>query len=248
MFGLKMSNVAYTKSYKEAVGFYLKSEPWRGADPDDERPMTGKRYRAYGVRMVGSDVVFRYHTTDVIVWHADNSYSINTGGYNTASTCTFANNFMPARHHLIRDTNVLCVDGAAYAFPGHRISVSSDGTPSGDGLGLFTRKTINRKMSRKLLGEHSYPAYREWYKTMNPLIHGSYPYKWDNKFTDSRAVIAALRCPEMWHELMMSQVGSPDEVRKAIYRERGASFGIYNYETLNELEDWKTYEKYEVEI
>ena len=248
MFGLRMASVPSVRSYKDAVGFYLKCCPWRGSELDDERPLMGKRYRSYGVRMSGSDVVFRYEHTDVIVWHDDDSYSINTGGYNTASTCRFAENFMPAGHYLGKETNVLVIKGAAYAFAGHRINVSSDGTPSGDGLGVFTRKTINRKMSRKLLGEHNYAAYREWHKVMNPLIHGSYLYKWDHKFTNSRAVTAALRCPEMWHELMMSQVGSPDEIRKAIYRERGASFGIYNYETLNKLEDWTTYEKYEVGI
>ena len=247
MYGLRMTSVPSVRSYKDAVGFYLKCDPWRGNEPDDERPLMGKRYRSYGVRMSGSDVVFRYEHTDVVVWHDDDSYSINTGGYNTPSTCRFAENFMPAGHYLGKETNVLVIKGTAYAFAGHRINVSSDGVPSGEGLGVFSKKRINRKRSKELLIECGYPAYREWHNTMYPMVSDTMRTIWNYKFSDVQNVIGALRCPDMWHNLMVSQLSKPEAVRRFIYEHLGKSFGIYDYEEVNKLEDWTQYDLYEVE-
>jgi hypothetical protein len=44
-FGLSMRGVSYVMTYDAAVAMYNKATPWRGEDPDGERPLPQKRAR-----------------------------------------------------------------------------------------------------------------------------------------------------------------------------------------------------------
>lgn len=132
-FGLSMRGVSYVTTYGAAVAMYNKATPWRGEDVDGECPLPQKRSRDYGVRMDGTDVVFRYHRTDVIRWHKDGSYTLDTGGYRTRSTGEFASNFMPQRHCLEKEASCLRINGEIWPIAGHKVTVSADGIPSGEG-------------------------------------------------------------------------------------------------------------------
>lgn len=228
-FGLNMRDVSYVTSYASAVAMYDKGTAWRGEDPDGERPLHQKRQRQYGVRMDDSDVVFRYHTTDVIRWHKDDSYTIYTGGYHTPSTCTFASNFMPQRHYLQKEGWHLQLDGKVYPLAGNLVTVSADGVPSGSDLGMFTRRTVNRKSARDLLVAVGYPAYREWYTTMFPMVRDSMPSYWRREHHSVTEVKRALKDPEAWHALMMSDCGTLERIREVIYDDMGDEYYVWEY-------------------
>ena len=232
-FGLSMRDVPWVKSYSEAVALFEKSVPWRNGGED--RPLPNKRQRAYGVRMSGDDVVFRYHYTDVIRWHPDESYTINTGGYSSRSTCEFASHFMPTRHWLTKETAHLSIDGTVYAVAGQRISVSGTGMVSGPGLGRFEKNSINRKKAKEYLTEVGYYPYVAWHKLMYPMVKDTLPETWRRKYVADYDVVPMLHNEELWHELMTSAVGDPHVMREMLYRYRGAEFGVFDstyYDTM----------------
>ena len=229
-FGLSMRGVSYVTTHDAAVAMYNKATPWRGEDPDGERPLPEKRSRDYGVRMDGTDVVFRYHRTDVIRWHKDGSYTLDTGGYRTRSTGEFASNFMPQRHWLQKEASHLRIGDRIYPIAGHKVTVSADDVPSGEGLGEFVKRTVNRKKSKVLLDRLGYPAYRQWYETMFPLVRETLPSRYRRDYLAEGYVEAALKDPEKWHELMVSNGGTPAQVREMMYSVYGYYEGVWNYD------------------
>jgi len=216
---------------------YNKATPWRGEDPDGERPLPQKRARDYGVRMDGTDVVFRYHRTDVIRWHKDGSYTMDTGGYRTRSTCEFASKFMPHRHYVEKEASHLRINGDIYPIAGHKVAVSADGTPSGEGLGVFVKRTVNRKKAKVLLDRLGYPAYRQWYETMFPMVRDTLPPTWRRDHIAAGYVEMALKDPEKWHELMVSNSGTPAQVREMMYEIHGDRHGVWDYEQRDSVTD-----------
>ena len=241
-FGLSMSSVPYVTAYDAAVAMYNKATPWRGEDPDGERPLPQKRSRDYGVRMDGTDVVFRYHRTDVVRWHRDGSYTLDNGGYRSRSTGAFASNFMPNRHWLQKDATHLRIGDRIYPIAGHTVTVSADGVPSGEGLGEFVKRTVNRKKSKVLLEVQGYPAYRDWYNTMFPMVRETLPPTWQRKYAPASYIEAALKDPEKWHELMMSQSGTPAQVREMMYRVHGDRHDMWDYDRRDSVASAHGYE------
>lgn len=234
-FGLSMRSVPFVLTYADAVAMYGRATPWRGEDPEGERPLPDKRDRSYGVRMDDTDVVFRYHHTDVVRWHADGSYTLNTGGYCTNSTGTFATNFMPRQHYLQKETRHLRISERLYPIAGHRVTVSADGVPSGEGLGRFSKRTVNRKRAKALLATLGYPEYRAWYEAMFPMVRDTMPPQWRRDYYSPESIEQALGDPEMWHGLMMGNCGSPAQVREVMYARHGHSADVWDYEYRDSL-------------
>lgn len=241
-FGLSMRSVQHVTTYGAAMDMYNRATAWRGEDPDGERPLPDKRSRDYGVRVDGNDVVFRYHCTDVIRWHRDGSYTLDNGGYRSRSTGVFASVFMPHRHWLQKDAAHLQIGDRIYPIAGHKVTVSADGVPSGEGLGEFVKCTVNRKKSKVLLERLGYPAYREWYNTMFPMVRETLPPTWQRKYAPASYIEAALKDPEQWHELMMSQSGTPAQVREAMYRVHGDRHDVWDYDRRDSVASAHGYE------
>ena len=229
-FGLSMRSVPYVRSHADAVAMYNRATPWRGEDPAGERPLPDKRDRSYGVRVDDTDVVFRYHHTDVVRWHADGSYTLNTGGYRTNSTGTFATTFMPLKHYLQKEATHLRIKERLYPIAGHKVTVSADEVPRGEGLGRFSKRKVNRAKAKVLLETLGYPAYRAWYETMFPMVRDTLPVEWRRDYYSDDSIQQSLGDPEMWHGLMMSRAGTPAQVRKAMYARHGHQADIWLYE------------------
>jgi len=236
-FGLSMRGVSYVMTYDAAVAMYNKATPWRGEDPEGERPLPQKRARDYGVRMDGTDVVFRYHRTDVIRWHMDGSYTMDTGGYRTRSTGEFATKFMPRTHYVEKEATHLRINGEIWPIAGHKVTVSADGTPSGEGLGVFVKRTVNRKKAKVLLDRLGYPAYRQWYETMSPMVRDTLDRPSQRKNVVGGEVEAWLKDPEKWHELMVSNGGTPAQVREMMYEIHGDHQGVWDHERRDSVTD-----------
>jgi len=223
-YAVTMRDVPVATSYAGAVALFERAVPWRNGG--DDRPLPNKRSRDYGVRMSGDDVVFRCYRTDVIRWKPDGSYEINTGGYGTRTTCEFANNFMPRGHYLLKSTQWLRIEGCTYPISGSRVSVSSEGCVSGDGLGEFQRRTIDRKAAKALLARVGYTEYAKWYASMAPLMGDQLAYKWQLRMITAHDAIAALQRQDQWHTLLMSQSGHPDQMRRMVYEYVGGVFTV----------------------
>lgn len=228
-FGVSMYNVDYVRSYADAVDMYNKATAWRGEDPDGERPLPDKRDRAYGVRMDGTDVVFRMYHTDVVTWHKDGSYTVNNGGYHTNSTCAFATNFMPRDAYLVKQAKVLRINNTMYPIAGHRVTVSPDGTVSGEGLGRFGRRTINRKNSKKLREDSNFLAYRAWHSLMFPMVKDTLPPMWKRRYIPIDHIEEYIKNEEKWHEVMVSSAGQPNQVLERLYVYLGRDYDIWEY-------------------
>lgn len=229
-FGLLMRGVPYVTTYADAVAMYGRATAWRGEDPAGDRPLPDKRSRDYGVRVDDTDVVFRYHNTDVVRWHADGSYTLNTGGYRTNSTCAFATNFMPRRHHLQKGAGHLRINERLYPIAGHEVTVSADEVPSGEGLGRFSKRKVNRKRAKALLSTLGYPEYRAWYETMSLMVRDTMPPTWSRDYYSPDSIKQSLGDPEMWHGLMMSTTGTPAQVREAMYIWHDYRESVYDFE------------------
>jgi hypothetical protein len=223
---------------------FEKAVPWRNGG--DDRPLPGKRSRYYGVRMDGDNVVFRYHHTDVIRWKPDGSYEIDTGGYNSRSTCAFANNFMPWHHWLERETAHLRIDDTVYAVAGQRISVSKTGVVSGSGLGRFVKTHINRKNAKELLTELGYYKYVAWYKLMHPMVQDTMPDRWRRAYVAEYDVAPMLHNEETWHTLMVSSAGEPHILRELLYRQHGESYGVFDHTYYDSVENTTNLQRYAV--
>lgn len=234
-FGLSMNGVAWVRSYAEAVAMFEKAVPWRNGGED--RPLPGKRNRNTGVRMDGDDVVFRYHHTDVIRWKPDGSYAIDTGGYNSQSTCTFASNFMPWHHWLMRETAHLRINDTVYAVAGARINVSKTGVVSGSGLGRFEKTRINRKNAKELLTELGYYKYVAWHKLMHPMVQDTMPHRWRRPWVSEYDVAPMLHNEETWHTLMVSSAGEPPILREMLYRQHGEAYGVFDRTYYDSMEN-----------
>jgi len=138
-------------SHAEAVAFYERCPVKRGHDYGDERPIKGKeRSRQMNVRIRKSgEVVFRYHSTDVVTWRPDNSYVIES--YASRSTCQFANSFIPAHHWLTKEGSRLGIgtwsEGTVHPVI-RKVTVHGDHVETD---AVFTRTVVNRKGAKEVL-------------------------------------------------------------------------------------------------
>ena len=225
MFSVSMGDVPYVRNHAEALKFFHDAVPWRGSDDGDERPLINKRHRQYGVRLDGTDVAFRMHYTDVIVWHADNSVTINT--FPSRSTCEFATNFLPFGTYLSNEAAHLYVNGWVYPVAGKSLRILSDDTVA-DNNSVFAKRTVNRKNARALLATTNYAEYRKWYGVMSSMTGRVAP--WNRNYIAQGDATLLLADSEQWHELMMSNAGTPDQVRERIYNEQGYNYDVWDTE------------------
>jgi hypothetical protein len=226
-FAINLRAVPFVMSYADAVQFYERTVPWRNGGLDS--PLVGKRHRSTGVRMDGDDVVFRYHSTDVVRWHKHGGYTINTGGYSSRSTSEFATNFMPHGHAMMHEARYLRVDQRVYPVWGAVMHVSAEGVVSGPGLGMFKERSANRKKAREMLKEMGYYEYLAWHKLMYPMVKDTMPPSWRRELMAPQQVFMALKVgQEEYHSVMMALGGEPDTVREKLYMTYGDQHDIWD--------------------
>lgn len=204
-------------SYAEAKAFYDTCKAPRGSDYGDARPIRGKESSrgTMNVRIEDGHIKFRFHSTDVVQWRPDNT--IRVVPYQSTSTCTFANSFLPVGVHLLRDARCLRIAdtfypvGSTFVIDGHNVS-HEEGHP------VFIRWLVNRKRARQALAATRYADYRAWYNIMIPMMRNSMQQVWNRPWLSDTDLLAALADETRWHDLMMSYVGNPDHVRSVIYR------------------------------
>lgn len=237
MFGLNMTGCAVWRinSYAEAVAFFDKCPTRRGTDARKIKGKEGSRYM--NVRMRGDNVVFRYHSTDAVVWRPDNTYLVDLT-YDSRSTCTFVNRFIPNGHYAAKEGHHLIVGDTVY--PARcRLTVTAGGVVSGM-LSRFGRTVVDRKRARQILLETNYHAYKAWYEVMFPMVAGSLPPSWQREPLSGERVLAHLQSPDLWHALMVSLDGSPEKVRTILY----SLFGGYTEVTADTLPNDRTADKW----
>lgn len=216
MFALQMYSAPRVRSYDDALRVLEQAKglvkvPRSTSRGDNCYPIPGKvRSHAVSVRMTGTGVAFRYHSTDVVTWHPDGSYTYDP--WTSRSTCTFFNQFTPFGAYLTRDGAVLIIGDTAYPVArGGCIHIKGD-KPTG-GLGRFGKTVVNRAAAKRVLAETRYAEYRAWYAIMKPLLGKQYqPY-----FLPQEKLHDEANWPMM--ASCMYGIGHPDSVRKAIYGE-----------------------------
>jgi len=240
MFGLSMHGCASRdiNNHAEAVAFYESCKIKRGHDYGDERPIRGKEgSKSMSVRIYQGAVKFRYHNTDVVVWRPDDSYEIEA--WSSASTCTFANRFLPEGHYLTRETKVL-FDGGVYHPVLRGIRRHKDGTTEAQDKPVFRIQRIDKAAAKAVLAKTRYAEYRDWYKVMWPMVR-------DNgrgyiHFTPLE-VLGHLSDENLWHDLIISSnASSPDDIREVLY----SYFRPYTHETQKTLPRDVNYTRWDV--
>lgn len=218
MFAINMRDADSVGSYPDALAVYNKGKD-RGLN---ERRIPGKENSpTMSMRMIGSSVAFRYHYTDVVVWHEDNTCTLTT--FPSVSTCTFANNYLPFRTYLGKTGRVLFAGGVYYApdMSGSVQITSSGGTVTGD-LGCFYKTKINRDRAKAYLAGTPYAAYRDWYNLNRPLFpddlgRTNLPYRFVDLLADK----------ENWVRLLLGGA-TPSTVRAALYDAAPVSAGVFD--------------------
>lgn len=212
MFGINMYGVKPVESYEEAATMLDRASKRKGRGEISGNTcyaIPGKEgSRVMSIRWTGDGVAFRYHHTDVITWHPDNSYTLDS--YSSRSTCGFFNRFCPAGTRLTREGEVLIIGDTGYALAFGAVHVK-DGKLNGS-LGRFERERVNRKNAKAVLAKTRYAEYRDWYKTMKPLLGDVRQPYFD--------AVECLADDSTWPMMASCMVndGHPDRVRLDIYR------------------------------
>ncbi len=217
MFGLSMKNcrVNFIGSHAEALAFYERCPARQGEDPGDERKISGKpNSPQMGVRLTKGKVAFRYHNTDVVTWHPDDTYTVET--YNSKSTCEFANHFLPIGQALEFQGRAFRIDGVMYPAIGDITVRPKDGKVLGT-QAFFVKEVIDRKAAKAVLAKTRYAEYRDWHKAMWPMVKDNMKGGWSRPVPTAWETIDLLEDETKWHNLMTSGMGQPEDVRQTIY-------------------------------
>ena len=147
-YSLRANALPYIRSYADALNHYNNAEYskknpayrylWRKYDQD-------KLIRYYDVT---GDVAIRYCYTDVVTWHKDNSVTIDTDGYMTPSTHTFATGLSGYRVSTHKGHQVVWVGDVPVCF-NQRITLA-EGKVIRGGV-PYTRVTVDRKRANAVL-------------------------------------------------------------------------------------------------
>ena len=214
MFGLSMHGCASQSinSHAEAIAFFEACPTTRGMRDGEHRAIKGKEgSRTMGVRLQGGSVYFRYHRTDVVVWHSDGSYAVDLT-YDSPSTCEFANRFVPHYHYATKSGDHYVVGDTIY--PARcELRVAPDGAVTGM-RHRFTKLVVDRARAKRALAGTNYAAYLAWHKVMWPMVGGGAKPKWWR----DEAIEHCLKDEGLWHKLMMSRTGNPAVIREHFYR------------------------------
>jgi hypothetical protein len=245
MFGLNMGGCAVRSinNHAEAVAFYDSCKIKGGHDYGDERPIRGKEgSKTMSVRIYNNVVKFCYHSTDVVSWHPDDSFVIDT--YASASTCEFAGCFLPSGSHLTKTGSVLA-HGEAYHPVIDKITVAADGTVAHRYDTVFSIQRIDRAKAKAALARTRYAEYRDWHNLMWPMVRGNGP---TTLYLSDEKILDVLEDKSLWHDLMTSRSASqPDQIRQLIYQ-RGDVCHTEFAETLPRDVHWSALNRWKVTI
>lgn len=212
MFGLNMNSCAVRgiESHGAALAFYEKCPTRRGMVHGDPRRIKGKEgSRAMDVRLERGAVRFRYHSTDVVVWHEDGRCTIDLT-YDSQSTAAFARRFVPDSVDILGLCQQVSVGEWLYPGKGRVVLHPCGKVDCGDRV--FTKTEIIRTGARKYLDAVGYREYLHWWKAINPLKPEA-PYTYQ---PESR-LVQLLQDPERYWDIYCSQVGQPDRLRTTLY-------------------------------
>jgi len=230
-------------SYAAAVALYYRCKD-KGAGDGHERPIKGKETsKQMGVSIASNgDVQFRYHRTDVIVWHKNNSYTINTFG--SISTCAFASAFMPAGHHLSNTGSRIYIGNYREAVV---YAIYDKATIKGDKVktdAVFSKEVVNRAEAKKVLATTRYAEYRKWHAAMFPMVRDNMTRDYQREYLRTHEGVEMLYMSDEWHRLMMSREGHPNTIRQCIYNLNYAQ--VYDRVTQKTLSAKESRAKWEV--
>ena len=162
MFALNMHGVAYVTNYNEAVAMYAKAEPLKGCV--GERGIPGKAgTKSTGISMDGDDVVFCYHSTDVVRWRKDNTCLIDLR-HESRSTANFADRFCPDDVSVMRHGSVLRIgpwEGGKYYATDGRVVVTAGEVLSG--TRPIPVRVVDREAAKQALTYENFHAFVAWY-------------------------------------------------------------------------------------
>jgi len=210
MFALNMCGADRVTSWHDAANTLYRASQNR--ERDNGFPIPGKeRSKDISVRLVNDGIAFRYHSTDVITWHPDGSYTYDP--WTSRSTCTFFNQFCPIGHDLTRDAVVLIIRGKGYAICGGDKVHVKDEVPQ-SGLGVFQRQAVDTKRAKEVLAGTRYAEYREWYKVMMPMLMPR-----SGEYLSPNDAVLYLRDETKWPALATERWDdfTPDKMRGVIY-------------------------------
>lgn len=96
---IKTDGLHSINSHAEAVARYQKSKPWKGFDAYTERrpiaqSIRAKKHMSVRHNSVDDTVAFRLYDTDVVIFHPDDSITIDLS-YSSKSTAAFAYALLP---------------------------------------------------------------------------------------------------------------------------------------------------------
>ena len=255
-FRVSLHAVPYVRSYDEALAFHAKAaeKPWRkGKLPSraayypnyyTDHALPGKRSRNCGVRMMGDNVVFRLHSTEVITWRPDGSVRVNV--YHSQSTCVFINNFIPnhlmismhSNGYVLRNLETLDVIPLRDDF-----TIFADGTIGETDPVAFGVQRINKPVAKRLREEVGYPAFTKWRKIMEPLLVGQHDWReqWNADSELSRmGYVSALKDQEMWPKFV---IAGRDNQNILAHLYTGHSWDIYRVDYVDNLK-WRVDGRY----
>ena len=214
-FSINAYNLPSINSFNQALSIYNDARPLKN---NNERDLVKGYDSSKRVSLDTSkqDVLFYYHHTDVVLWHADNTVTIDVG-YNSVSTRTFASRL--SGHYVSRDKGYQYVCGKAI---GARATIKDGVVISG------TVPVIKTSIDRKRAKEVMLP----W---QGVLLHARAIYAMDNNvFTNGinfgRFVIEEHQQPsvEDTHQWVMSFSRYADTYDTFAQRLRNKIYSVAN--------------------
>ena len=191
-FGLNASthNLPFVSTFAEAVKAWQKIEPLRGSLASDPKPLGRRERRNPKQVRVESDpttgepakVIFRYHQTDVVTWHADNTCVLDP--FPSRSTAVFAGSFLPRGVYVYGECCGITlavtrtVDGQVetepryYKMNGQRVTLQTDAeghavplpdADQPDGTEPVKHITVNRKAANALYRKYHLKEFETFY-------------------------------------------------------------------------------------
>jgi len=187
-FRLTLYSVPRVRNYEDAVAFYNKAaeKPWRVTSQTNkyhfnDYAFPGKRQHSCGVRKVGENIIFRLHSTDVIIWRPDNSVRVDV--WHSQSTCHFINHFTHGVWISLHNNGYVLrhYDDNTTATPiRDDFTIFADGTIGETEPAVFVLQRVQRDLTKKLRESVRYPEFAKWRKIMEPLLapHRDWRARW----------------------------------------------------------------------
>lgn len=169
-------------TYEDARNYYEKTKPWRGKD-ENVRPLGTRRQVNLTIRKVNDDYVCRFHQTDVVRFHPDNSITFE--GYASMSTNGVAHRFTPPGY-IVRYTDHGYFAGVQEPATDKKpygdwimtkvnrifkLNKQADGSYMIEGTQPIMQTVVDQKESRRVYKETGYSdfaAYMKAAEKMNP--------------------------------------------------------------------------------